>query len=182
MLPQPQGQLQDQRLQTQGWGSDEKLRFHGQRLHAAAAAAGVAFAGQQLESQLWTAAGQPPETLLAAAGVGVAGVGDGGGSVPVDATQEHHTATSVRKAQFVMIYSFFDKCSSLLQQTFQGLFSTFLTAHNGNQKKIQGRGREADVGGGSVRRGLFTTHSLLCLGAKILLYTCDEQYCAYVIF
>lgn len=50
MLPQPQGQLQDQRLQTQGWGSDEKLRFHGQRLHAAAAAAGVAFAGQQLES------------------------------------------------------------------------------------------------------------------------------------
>lgn len=180
MLPQPQGQLQDQRLQTQGWGSDEKLRFHGQRLHAAAAA-GVAFAGQQLESQLWTAAGQPPETLLAAAGVGVAG-GDGGGSVPVDATQEHHTATSVRKAQFVMIYSFFDKCSSLLQQTFQGLFSTFLTAHNGNQKKIQGRGREADVGGGSVRRGLFTTHSLLCLGAKILLYTCDEQYCAYVTF
>lgn len=43
MLPQSLGQLQDQRLQTQGWLSDEELLFRGQGLHAAAA--GVAVAG-----------------------------------------------------------------------------------------------------------------------------------------
>lgn len=42
MLAQPLGPPRDQPLQTLGWGSDEKLWVHGQELHVAAAAAGVA--------------------------------------------------------------------------------------------------------------------------------------------
>lgn len=47
MLPNSLGHRQDQQPQTQGWGSDDKLPFHGHELHAAvaAAAAGVAVAG-----------------------------------------------------------------------------------------------------------------------------------------
>lgn len=79
MLPRPLGQQQDQRVQTRGWGSDGRLRFHGQEQHVAGAVA-----GQQLDEQvqLWTAKEQTPEMLFAVAD---------GGSVPVDATLEYHT-------------------------------------------------------------------------------------------